>query len=214
MTAPASAAQRVELVAALRRAAKRYAARFDDEPITEDLIEQLAAAVGPLLEQTGDPGADPAELQRLGDLVTELRKTAETRARVIERQKGDLERKATATGEAAQLRVDNARLADELKASQDRIRELAEQLAEQGERLGAELEQARGAVAEKTQLLRELDEQHRHLYPWDDPAQPPGPCECGKPHPLSQPRPVPPAPEPAPPDPWERIRNDLKDWPA
>ncbi len=212
MTAVAAPA---DLTATVKRADKRYADKVGDDPAPSEYVTAIVNAVKPLL---GAP--DPAVLGELAELraakdrrdalLEELRKTADSRARVIDGQKAELATiSAAANGAAAEAerhRIANGRLAEDLAAARDRA-----------ERLDAELGAARAALQEKQRLVREQAarlERHRHDYPWPDPSRPPQACECGHPWPLTKPRPAPPVPSPEVVDPWDRIRSELKDWPT
>ncbi|GAB3376389.1 hypothetical protein [Amycolatopsis echigonensis] len=200
----------LDLDGALARADRRYATRFGDDPAPREYLDALANAVRPFLTEP---------------------KTSRDSA-------PDSERETALASVAAELRVDNARLADQLQAEQDKTK-----------RLTAELEQARAAIEGKNEALREhaatverlraeladaerdrdaahaaLDEQdaarvepHQHRYPWPDPSRLPEPCECGREYPRAVPPPTRAAADPEP-EPWGgllgQVRGELRGWPA
>jgi DNA repair exonuclease SbcCD ATPase subunit len=228
----------------VRRADDRWARRHGDEPAAPEYLQQIIAAVRPLL---GQPPAGPVDdvqvqqllddKQRLGDLVAELRKQAETRGQVVERQARQvaaLRKDLDAADAEARRRVDAA--AEVLRTQLDETRAKLAAAGADVERLTAhtaELDrqvQASTAIIERrdadvAQLHATVDEQraqlaaaerakppHHHRYAVDAPGTEPRPCQCGQPYPRAAI--VTEDVEPSAPEPWAellgRIRAEAK----
>jgi DNA repair exonuclease SbcCD ATPase subunit len=89
--------RQLDPIAVLTRADKRWCDRKKYDTAAEpEYIAALAAALTPLIagehnaEQAPAPAVDPAEVQRLEDLVAELRRQVDGHAHTIARQKGEI----------------------------------------------------------------------------------------------------------------------------
>jgi len=228
-----------DLDGVIRRADARWASRHGDEPAAPAYLQQIIAAVRPLL---GQPPAGPvddvqvkqllADKQRLEDLADELRKQADSRAKVIDgrrREIAELHKQVAERTASLEERVAAFKLLEKDLAA------AREQLAAAGadvERLTAhvtELDsqvQARGAIIERrdadvAQLHTTVDElraklaaeqatpAHHHRYVVEAPGTEPRPCECGQPYPRAVI--VTEAVEPSAPEPWAELLGRIRD---
>lgn len=120
----------------VKRADTLFARKRGDDPAPPEYVKAIADAVRPLL---GQPVAAPvddvqvkqllADKQRLDDLAGELRKQADSRAKVIDRQVreiADLKQQLATADEDARRRIDAAVGAMEtpLRAAQDEVEKL------------------------------------------------------------------------------------------
>jgi DNA repair exonuclease SbcCD ATPase subunit len=155
---------RPDLVDVLKRADGQYAKRAGDDPAIPEYLTALATAVRPLL---GQPAAGPVDdvqvkqllddKQRLGDLAGELRKQAESRAKVIDgqtREIADLKRQLDAADEDTRRRIDAAvgALETPLRTAQDDADKLRQALTLRTQELDearAERDTARAQLRDK-----------------------------------------------------------------
>jgi hypothetical protein len=230
-----------DLDGVIKRADARWAGRNGDEPAAPEYLKAIVAAVRPLLGQPpGGPVDDVqvqkllADKQRLADLVDELRKQADTRGKIVERQARELTALKQDLGAAdvdARRRVDAAAEAMQapLKAAQDEADKLRQALVLRTQELDEAREklQARSAIIERreadvAQLHGTVDElrakltaveqakpPHQHRYVVDAPTTEPRPCECGQPYPRAAIATE--AVEPSPPEPWAELFGQIRD---
>ncbi|CRK59035.1 hypothetical protein [Alloactinosynnema sp. L-07] len=184
--------RKLDALAVLTRADKRWCDRKKYDTAAEpEYVAFLAAAVKPLLigdhDHVPTPAADPAQLQRLEDLVAELRKQVEGSIRTVERQKG----------EHAALKMERDQIRNELTAARktapdakhlDALREEINRLQgrlSDAEQRATEARTARdNALARVIQLDQALTEEraetpHMHAWVLDPDNGNLDDCDCG-----------------------------------
>lgn len=135
MTATMPHADALDVDGLFKRIDARYARKAGDDPAPAAYIKAFADAIRPHLGQPAAPADDAqtkalrADNGRLSDLAEELRKQADTRGNVIDRQAreiADLKRQLDAADEDTRGRIDAAVTAMEtpLKAAHDEIEKL------------------------------------------------------------------------------------------
>lgn len=211
----------------VRRADDRWARRHGDEPAAPEYLQQIVAAVRPLL---GQPPAGPVDdvqvkqllfdKQRLQDLVDELRKHVDARDRTIDRQKSALEQvKAELAG--ANRAADSTALREKLAAAGadiERLTTLTTELDKQVQARGSIIERRENELALQRRTADKIRadlaaaqqraETHHHQYVVDAPGTEPKACECGQPYPRTTI-----AVEdvkPSPPEPWAELFGQIR----
>ncbi|MFB9687675.1 hypothetical protein [Amycolatopsis plumensis] len=216
----------------VRRADDRWARRHGDEPAAPGYLKQITDAVRPLLGQAPAGPVDGGQVQqllddkqRLGELIAELRKTAETRGKVIERQKADLAARDKSLEERTAafklLEKDLTAAREKLAAAgadverlTAHVTELEKQVQARGaiiERRDADAEQLHATVDElraKLAAAEQAKPPHQHRYAVDAPGTEPRACECGHPYPRAV-VPTEPVP-PSPPEPWAKLLDQIR----
>jgi hypothetical protein len=224
-----------DLDGVVKRADDRWARRQGDEPASPEYLEVIVNAVRPLLGQPVTGPVDDvqvkqqllADKQRLADLVDELRKQADARGKIVERQARELtalKQDLGAAGVDARRRVDAAAEAMQapLKAAQDEVdrltaltTELSSTVKARGaiiERREADVAQLHGTVDElraKLTAVEQAKPPHQHRYVVDAPGTEPRPCACGQSYPRAAiaTEDV----EPSAPEPWAELFGQIRD---
>jgi hypothetical protein len=237
MTATIAAA---DLDGVVKRADDRWARRQGDEPASPEYLEVIVNAVRPLLGQPAAAPVDDGQLrqllddkQRLGDLAGELRKQADSRAKVIDGQGREITvlRKQVAESTASLeervsafklLEKDLAAACEQLAAAGADVEHLTALTAELSstvkargaiiERREADVAQLHGTVDElraKLTAVEQAEPPHQHRYVVDAPGTEPRPCACGQSYPRAAiaTEDV----EPSAPEPWAELFGQIRD---
>jgi hypothetical protein len=216
VTATMPHADAVDIDGLFKRIDARYARKAGDDPAPAAYIKAFADAIRPHLGQSVAAPVDDvqvkqllADKQRLSDLAEELRKQAETRGGVIDRQVHEI---AELKKWASELKhhVDEARAERDTARAQlrdrpidDTVRQklaaaaadvtVKEKLAAAAEQVAQLTEQLAAANRDLALANRTLDEiadeeanrpdagPHRHLYELDPATGQHKPCECKQP---------------------------------
>lgn len=198
----------------IARADRNWCQQACDDPLDDQRIKHLAAAVQQLIDET------PAELDRVVKELAAEHWTAEQLRGQVDRIRADYD---TLAGERSQLATANTRLTVELDLLRTQYDNLAADLvtahsdnAELADVLATHVEAVTAALNERDRLLEQLAaaECHRCQWEWDPETGLYYDCDCGRVWPryeLDEGEPVEPELEPLEAL-MARVREELVGW--
>jgi len=213
---------------AIARADRNWCQQACDDPLDDQRISHLAAAMQQLVDN-GSGGADPAELARVFKELTAEHWTVEQLRGQLTTVRADY---ATLAGERGQVAEANTRLTqelDQLRSSYDALAaelaaahsdnaELADELATARTTIEGHAETLTAALTDRDRLIDELaaTNGHRCQWEWDPATDLYYDCSCGRWWPRYEPdggEPIEPELEPLEAL-MARVRRDLDGWGA